>query len=100
MKKGSNQLQLEKYKSCKKDCLFRKGSYNIKYDSTDETNYSTNETNEIKFDFLIPDFLNDKPKIYYRINYLYPLIPEWYLNLNKHYIDLSNENFDDELLFS
>ena len=95
MQKNTNKFQFEKYKSNN----IKKGNNITRNDST-ETDYSKNETKEFKFDFQIPDFFNDKPKIYYKFNYVYPLVPEWYVNINKQCLGLSNENFDDELLFT
>ena len=98
MKSENNQFQNENFND--KYYLTRKVSYISRNDSTDETNFTIPEINEVKFDFQIPDFFNDQAKIYYNFKKLNPLIPEWYLNLNKECFDLSNENFDDELIFS
>ena len=95
MQKNTNKFQFEKYKSNN----IKKGNNITRYDSN-ETNYSKNEINEFKFDFEIPDFFNDKPKIYCKFYYVYPLVPEWYVNINKQCLGLSTENFDDELLFT
>ena len=98
MKSENNQFQNENFND--KYYLTRKGSDISRNDSTDETNFTITEINEVKFDFQIPEFFNDQTKIYYNFRRINPLIPEWYTNLNKECVDLSNENFDDELIFS
>ncbi len=63
--------------------------------STDEISFSINAENffeEKNNDFEIPDFLNDKPKIFFKNRTIFPLIPDWYKNLNKCEFDLSNNN--------
>ena len=95
-----NQLIVEKYFSYDTDYQCRKINYFCKNDSTDETNFSTNDINEYKFDFQIPNFLNDQAKIYFKIRKLNPIIPEWYLNLNKDDFNLFEDDSNDELLFS
>ena len=98
MKSENNQFLNENFND--KYYLTRKVSYISRNDSTDETNFTITEINEIKFDFQIPEFFNDQTKIYYNFQKINPLIPEWYMNLNKEFVDFSNENFDDELIFS
>jgi hypothetical protein len=98
MKSENNQFLNENFND--KYYLNRKVSYISRNDSTDETNFTITEINEVKFDFQIPEFFNDQTKIYYNFRRINPLIPEGYTNLNKECVDLSNENFDDELIFS
>ena len=53
--------------------------------STDEFSINSNQEifiEENKFDFEIPNFFNDQPKIFIRNRTIPPLIPDWYKNLN------------------
>ena len=99
-------FQVEKYILYnRKEIINQKESWFCKKDSN--TNYSTDEISinsnqeifveENKFDFQIPNFLNDQPKIFIRNRTIPPLIPDWYKNLNKFKLDFSS--FNDESLF-
>ena len=95
-----NDFQIEKYFVYGNKYLYEKELLFSKNDSTNVSLISNHENENIKFDFEIPDFLNDKPKIYYKYNSVNPLIPEWYKNLNNYEnVDFTN-NFEDELLFN
>lgn len=95
-----NDFQIEKFIVHGNKYLYEKESWFSKNDSTNLSQISNHENENIKFDFEIPDFFNDKPKIYYKYKSINPLIPEWYKNLNKYEdVDFTN-NFEDELLFN
>lgn len=67
--------------------------------STDEISINLNNENffeEKIIDFEIPNFFNDKPKIFFINHTIFPIIPEWYKNLNKFELNFSS---DDESLF-
>ena len=76
---------------CKKD-----DSRSISIDETSMTSNQESGIEELKIDFEIPDFLNDKKILIINRN-ISPIIPDWYKNLN-------NPNYlyyeDDESLFS
>ena len=101
----NNNFQVEKYIPYKNDFLNQKESWFYKKDSN--TNFSTDEFSinsnqeifieENKFDFEIPHFFNDQPKIFIRNRTIPPLIPDWYKNLNNFELDFSSCN--DESLF-
>ena len=102
----NHSFQVEKYIPYdRKEIINQKESWFCKKDSN--TNYSTDEISinsnqeifveENKFDFQIPNFLNDQPKIFIRNRTIPPLIPDWYKNLNKFKLDFSICN--DESLF-
>ena len=85
---------LEKEKIEKKSWFCKKDSN--KSISTEETNMISNKklgVEELKLDFQIPDFLNDKRKIIISNRNISPLIPKWYKNLKNS--DFSNFNYED-----
>ena len=63
--------------------------------STDEISFSINAENffeEKNNDFEIPDFLNDKPKIFFKNRTIFSLISDLYKNLNKFELNFSKNN--------
>ena len=77
---------------CKKD-----SSRSISIDETSMTSNQESGIEELKLDFEIPDFLNDKKQLIIINRNISPIIPDWYKNLN-------NPNYsqyeDYESLFS
>lgn len=96
-----NDFQINKYICCGKKYMYEKETWFCKNDSNSESISSKPEIENVKFDFPIPDFFNDKPKIYCKYRTITPLIPEWYKNLNNYdNIDLKNNNIEDEFIFN
>ncbi len=93
-----NHISLLKKGKIEKESWFCKKDESRSF-SIDETSMTSNQESgieELKIDFEIPDFLNDKKILIINRN-ISPIIPDWYKNLN-------NPNYlyyeDDESLFS
>ena len=98
-------FQMQNYISILKKGKIEKESWFCKNDSNrsisiDETSVTSNQESgieELKLDFEIPDFLNDKKTLIIINRNISSIIPDWYKNLNNsHYSHYEN----DESLFS
>ena len=94
-------MQREKISfNIKSEKINEKEYFSDSNNSIEETSYSSNQEKnsffQLKLDFQIPDFLNDKSKIIIKNKKNYTLIPDWYINLN----NFNFTNFEEESLFS